>query len=62
MLTSVNNKLQQIRRQTDGDEFELDALSDMYIDIIAKRTPSENIYISKRKKRKRYFYSIVVRY
>ncbi|HQW45445.1 MAG TPA: hypothetical protein PLZ98_00135, partial [Chitinophagaceae bacterium] len=52
MLTSVNNKLQQIRRQTDGDEFELDALSDMYIDIIAKRTPSENIYISKRKKEK----------
>jgi nitric oxide reductase NorD protein len=52
MLTSVNNKLQQVRRQTDGDEFELDALSDMYVDIHSKRTPNENIYLSKRKKEK----------
>ncbi|MBK6275835.1 MAG: VWA domain-containing protein [Saprospirales bacterium] len=52
MLTSVNNKMQQVRRQTDGDEFELDALSDMYVDIHSKRTPNENIYLSKRKKEK----------
>lgn len=52
MLTSVNNKMQQQRRQTDGNEFELDALSDMYADIHAKRTPDEKIYLSKRKKEK----------
>ncbi len=52
MLTSVNNKMQQVRKQTDGDEFELDALSDMYVDIHARRTPNENIYLSKRKKEK----------
>lgn len=52
MLTSVNNKMQQVRRQTDGDEFELDALSDMYVDIHSLKTPNENIYLSKRKKEK----------
>ncbi|MBP7184980.1 MAG: VWA domain-containing protein, partial [Saprospiraceae bacterium] len=52
MLTSVNNKMQQVRRQVDGDEFELDALCDMYVDIHAKRTPNENIYLSKRKRDK----------
>ncbi|MBK7690875.1 MAG: NorD protein [Bacteroidetes bacterium] len=52
MLTSVNNKMQQVRKQVDGDEFELDSLSDMYVDIHSKRTPNENIYLSKRKKEK----------
>lgn len=52
MLTSMNNKMQQVRRQTDGDEFELDALSDMYVDIHSRKTASENIYLSKRKKEK----------
>lgn len=52
MLTSVNNKMQQHNKKTDGDEFDLDALSDMYVDIHSKRTPNENIYFSKRKKDK----------
>lgn len=44
--------MQQVRRQSDGDEFELDALSDMYVDIHSRKTPNENIYLSKRKKEK----------
>lgn len=52
MLTSVNNKMQQQRRQTSGDEFDIDAITDLYIAVQAKHTPSENIYISKRKKEK----------
>jgi nitric oxide reductase NorD protein len=52
MLTSINNKFKQVKRQTNGDEYELDALSDMYVDIHARRTPNENIYLSKRKKEK----------
>lgn len=56
MLTSINNKFKQVKRQTNGDEYELDALSDMYVDIHARRTPNENIYLSKRKKEKTFLY------
>ena len=52
MLTTVNNKYQQRRRQTQGEEFDLDALTDLYIDVHTGHTPSEKIYLSKRKKEK----------
>ncbi len=52
MLTNVNNKFQQQRRQSQGEEFDLDALTDLYVDIHTGHTPSENIYLSKRKKEK----------
>ena len=49
MLSSVNNKDQQQRRQTQGEEYDLDALTDLFVDVKSRRTPSENIYLSKRK-------------
>ncbi|MBK7665988.1 MAG: VWA domain-containing protein [Sphingobacteriaceae bacterium] len=52
MLANVNNKLQQQRRQTQGNEFDIDSVTDLLVDIQAKRTPSERIYISNRKKEK----------
>lgn len=52
MLTAVNNKYQQQCRQTQGDEFDLDAITDLFVDIKSGRTPSEKIYLSKRKKEK----------
>ncbi len=52
MLTSVNNKLNQQRRQTEGCEFDLDAITDLYVDVHAKRTPSEKIYLAHRKREK----------
>ena len=52
MLTNVNNKMQQQRRQTQGEEFDIDAITDLFVDVHSKRTPSENIYISNRKKDK----------
>lgn len=52
MLTSVNNKYQQQRRQNQGEEFDLDALTDRFIDVHSGHTPSENIYLTKRKKEK----------
>ena len=52
MLTNINNKYQQQRRQSQGEEFDMDALTDLYIDIHSGHTPSENIYLSKRKKEK----------
>jgi nitric oxide reductase NorD protein len=52
MLTSVNNKFQQQRRQLQGEKFDLDALTDLFVDVHSRHTPSENIYLSKRKKEK----------
>lgn len=52
MLTNVNNKMQQHRRQSQGDEFDIDATTDMITDVLSKKTPSENIYLSNRKKDK----------
>jgi len=52
MLTNVNNKMLQQRRQSQGDEFDIDAITDLYVDVHSKRTPSDKIYISNRKKEK----------
>ncbi len=52
MLTNINNKMQQQRRQAQGDEFEIDAITDLYADVHSGHTPSENIYRSNRKKEK----------
>jgi nitric oxide reductase NorD protein len=52
MLTSVNNKNLQQRRQTQGEEFDLDAITDLYVDVQSGHTPSEKIYLSSRKKEK----------
>ncbi|HSJ67178.1 MAG TPA: VWA domain-containing protein, partial [Anditalea sp.] len=52
MLTSVNNKLQQQRRLNQGEEFDIDAITDLFTDVYSKKTPSDKIYISNRKKEK----------
>ena len=52
MLSYVNNKMQQHRRQSQGNEFDIDATTDMITDVLSKKTPSENIYLSNRKKDK----------
>ncbi len=52
MLTSVNNRMQQQRRQIQGEAFDLDALTDLYTDIHSKITPDERVYLSQRKKEK----------
>jgi len=52
MLTILNNKYQKQRRQSQGDEYDLDALTDLFVDLHSNHTPSENIYLSKRKKEK----------
>lgn len=52
MLSSVDNKYQKQRRQSQGGEFDLDAVTDMFVDINSGHSPSENVYLSKRKKEK----------
>lgn len=49
MLASVNNKWHQTRYQNQGDNFDIDAVTDMFVDIHAGKTPSEKIYFSDRK-------------
>ena len=52
ILTNLNNKIQQQKRQSQGEEFDIDAITDLYVDVHTRHTPSENIYISNRKKEK----------
>jgi len=52
MLTTVNNKFQQQRRQPQGEELDIDAITDLFVDIKSGHTPSDKIYLSKRKKEK----------
>lgn len=52
ILTNLNNKMQQQKRQNQGEEFDIDAITDLYVDIHSKKTPSDKIYLSNRKKEK----------
>jgi nitric oxide reductase NorD protein len=52
MLSNINNKYNQLPRQQSGDEFDIDAVTDLFADIQANHTPSENIYYYKKKNEK----------
>ncbi|WP_248574879.1 nitric oxide reductase activation protein NorD [Flavobacterium sp. H122] len=52
ILTHLNNKMQQQKRQPQGNEFDIDALTDLYVDIHSKKNPSDKVYLSNRKKDK----------
>ncbi len=52
MLTSINNKMQQQRRQIDGPDLDIDALIDLFVDVKSKRSPSEKVFLSSQKKDK----------
>ncbi len=49
MLANINNRYQEQKRQTFGDNFDLDAVTDYFTEVYSKRTPTEKIYLSKRK-------------
>lgn len=52
MLSNLNTKYQQQRRQPDGNEFDLDAVTDLFIEARSGHTPSERIYLSNKKQEK----------
>jgi len=52
MLSNLDTKYQQQRRQIDGNEFDLDAITDSFIEAKSGHTPSERIYLSNRRKEK----------
>ena len=51
-FAQMDNVLEAVRRQPSGQDIDIDAVTDMYADIKARRTPDERIYLSKRKRRK----------
>jgi len=51
-FAQMDNALEVVRRQANGDEFDIDAVTDMYSDIKGNHTPDEKIYLSKRKRKK----------
>ena len=52
LLSNMDNRLKQHPRQTQGDEFDIDSVTDLYADVHSGHTPSEKIYIENRKKEK----------
>ncbi len=52
LLSNINNRFLQQRRQTQGNEFDIDAVTDLFVEAKSGQTPSENVYLSNRKKEK----------
>ena len=52
LLSSLNNRYREQKKQFQGDDFDIDATTDLFVDIHTRHTPSENIYLSKRKHEK----------
>jgi nitric oxide reductase NorD protein len=48
----MDNALDIVKRQASGEDYDIDAVTDMYCDIKAKHTPNEKIYLAKRKRKK----------
>ena len=52
LFTQIHNEYEKIERVNDGEEIDLDAMIDAFTAIQSKKTPSEKIYTSKRKRKK----------
>lgn len=51
-FAQLNNRWEQVRRQTSGENIDMDAVVDFYADIKAHRTPNEKLYLSRQKREK----------
>ena len=49
-FAQIHQKREVVKRMPDGEDIDIDALVEMMTDIRSGHTPSENIYLSKRKK------------
>lgn len=52
LFAQVNNEYEKINKVVAGEHFDFDAVIDAFADMQAKRTPSDRIYTSKRKRSK----------
>ncbi len=48
----LNNDLELVKRQFSGDHIDIDAATERYADLYAKRTPEERVYLTRRKRNK----------
>ena len=51
-MNRISNQLQTVRNESYGDEIDIDATVEYLADLISNQTPRENIYISKRRKKR----------
>lgn len=52
MFAMLSNTLEITRRQAEGSDIDLDAVTDFYCDVKARRTPNERVYLSRKKTKK----------
>lgn len=52
LFAQVHNEYEKVNRVVSGEEIDFDAVTDAFAEINAKRTPSDKIYTSKRKRKK----------
>ncbi|PKP45251.1 MAG: NorD protein [Bacteroidetes bacterium HGW-Bacteroidetes-12] len=52
LFTQIHNEYEKVERVTAGEEIDLDAVVDAFTAIYSKKTPSEKIYTTKRKRKK----------
>lgn len=51
-FAQMDNAYEEVRRQPNGTDFDLDAVTDRFADLAASHTPNEKIYLAKRKRKK----------
>jgi len=52
LFAKVHNEYEKVDRVVSGDEIDFDAVTDAFAEIKAKRSPSDKIYTTKRKRKK----------
>lgn len=52
LFSQIHNEYEKVERVDMGEEIDLDAMIDVYTDLKSKRTPSDKVYTSKRKRKK----------
>ena len=52
LFAQVHNEYEKVNKVVSGEEIDLDAVIDSFAEMKAKRTPSDRIYTSKRKRKK----------
>jgi nitric oxide reductase NorD protein len=51
-MNRISNQLQMVRNESYGDEIDVDACVEYLADLISNQTPRENIYLSKRRRKR----------
>lgn len=52
MFMSVHNEFEKVNRVISGEDIDLDTMVEFYTDLIAKKSPTDRVYFSKRKRKK----------